>query len=1114
GVTVYFHAILSNDFNIDPETHKVFIRAEGVYPYENWKDNVCEMNCTKHLGQHGYLIEGTVTLAKQNLNKNIAYKYWVEGQYEFIYKNSLSSGYVNRCLLIKSHLLNNREWHQYDDIVCAKPSAMKSVLNMISWSKTKEVVKGKIIAANIMLENIFSILETWSPDNLRSFLHQLKQFYTVTADPWVYDGKPRRWTELNFGKEQVNDMLLKYVRKIALPFLAPEDEKASQEKIVIKSKLALGLSVLTAAESLELSATKSYLSDMCSLLCLDEVPQQEILDEIHDMKKAFAGPRLKSHLTNLCQSCIDERVDQWVWILPLLHLFDAPVQQDHLLMEEGIWAGLEGLPFAETREKQDGEALLKLMKEKKYLMEFDKTLVKSWICVLPPESLAKFIEDFSSDLLAILQGVSYRLANADVLGHNTKVCLLTALPMSLLKALLCTLDKKQARGLEARSWQLCLTCCLKMHKKICSYAKQGGMYMIPASSARMISKVASLQPAAVPRDAEEEVPVVEVFSEALKDTRTWFRNALNQKLLKESLEHVIFTFHWELRAWHEFVIITFPDEQLTERWKMTLLADLERRIKEELPVKQILVYCCQHYRFSGLDSSIGSCFRDCATEAVAAACQTQSNLLEQISSYNMDQFSQLVSTIIVKSWPVPSGQSEDDFDVILHHMLTWSDIKHVFSFNGKNRKLLEKLTEEAKYVIVVADDVIKNVTDHLRSGHILVKHLEEIFQHEKQFLSIWETKNQQLAVEEKAVSQQELKKLLQSRHEQLMFLREERKAIGTFLSMCRKVLASVKVDLGELESQHSEDIRSRALNSLVNMRIEPLQTYYSLSPELKKYVQRMHSLKDSLIFQQFWEEAAQMAGEFSECVGSVIELLLDDVFDSLICPCFVSYERLYDELRSGRLTLSAVDTIFQEFTNHPEDIKAELVIMCKLKPGDDGGWVDQRLEQIQQYHEMHLTFDAAKIIASVKESLSLSGDFSILENILDITEKLDSYKTQTLDSINPEIMHAKKMLQGITVNRRGCLKELAKQKEFVCWVREALEDMNEVKVFVDLASISAGENDMDVDRVACFHDTVHGYSSLLYELRQESGFEDFMHCLKKLWRALDSDENLPKKLVS
>lgn len=74
-------------------------------------------------------------------------------------------------------------------------------------------------------------------------------------------------------------------------------------------------------------------------------------------------------------------------------------------------------------------------------------------------------------------------------------------------------------------------------------------------------------------------------------------------------------------------------------------------------------------------------------------------------------------------------------------------------------------------------------------------------------------------------------------------------------------------------------------------------------------------------------------------------------------------------------------------------------------------------------------------------------------------------------------------------------------------------DVNELKVFVDLASISAGENDMDVDRVACFHDAVLGYSSLLYELKRESGFDDFMQCLKKLGKALESDENLPKKLV-
>lgn len=68
-------------------------------------------------------------------------------------------------------------------------------------------------------------------------------------------------------------------------------------------------------------------------------------------------------------------------------------------------------------------------------------------------------------------------------------------------------------------------------------------------------------------------------------------------------------------------------------------------------------------------------------------------------------------------------------------------------------------------------------------------------------------------------------------------------------------------------------------------------------------------------------------------------------------------------------------------------------------------------------------------------------------------------------------------------------------------------------MFVDLASISAGENDMDVDRVACFHDAVLGYSSMLYELKPDSGFHDLGGVLRKLWRALDNDSNLPKKLV-
>lgn len=203
-----------------------------------------------------------------------------------------------------------------------------------------------------------------------------------------------------------------------------------------------------------------------------------------------------------------------------------------------------------------------------------------------------------------------------------------------------------------------------------------------------------------------------------------------------------------------------------------------------------------------------------------------------------------------------------------------------------------------------------------------------------------------------------------------------------------------------MESEHAEDLRSKRLKRVVVVGRRPLQAFYSLSPELKEFVHKMHSFKDSLVFQQFWEEAAEKAGEEYESDNPeddeeeddeeerVPQLDLDDVLYSMIRPCFCNYEVLYEDLRSGSLTLSAVDRIFHEFTNHPENLRAELNIICELQPAQGRDWIEQRVQQIQQYHEMHLTLDAAKIIAHVKESLGLSGDFSVLENLLHIVSIL------------------------------------------------------------------------------------------------------------------------------
>ena len=74
-------------------------------------------------------------------------------------------------------------------------------------------------------------------------------------------------------------------------------------------------------------------------------------------------------------------------------------------------------------------------------------------------------------------------------------------------------------------------------------------------------------------------------------------------------------------------------------------------------------------------------------------------------------------------------------------------------------------------------------------------------------------------------------------------------------------------------------------------------------------------------------------------------------------------------------------------------------------------------------------------------------------------------------------------------------------------------DMQELKVFVDLAMISAGETDMEVDRVSCFHRAATGYAPFIFELKGNVGYKELLVMTQKVWKALKMDNDLPKKLV-
>ena len=73
--------------------------------------------------------------------------------------------------------------------------------------------------------------------------------------------------------------------------------------------------------------------------------------------------------------------------------------------------------------------------------------------------------------------------------------------------------------------------------------------------------------------------------------------------------------------------------------------------------------------------------------------------------------------------------------------------------------------------------------------------------------------------------------------------------------------------------------------------------------------------------------------------------------------------------------------------------------------------------------------------------------------------------------------------------------------------------MGDLQNFVNVALATAGEGDFDNDRLSSLHTVGSGYSSLIYELKEDTGFKELCRRCTSIWTAYRNSPDLPKLLV-
>ncbi|KAM9393995.1 E3 ubiquitin-protein ligase rnf213-alpha-like isoform 2-T2 [Pholidichthys leucotaenia] len=1134
-LTIYFHAVLSKDFKFDQNKDLIFIQAGDCIG--KWQENAVELFVTRDLGEHGFLVEGSVTTSKKNAEAvAIPYKYVVykhkkqTPDYEYIYKFDSSHHTTNRCLFVKPGLIKSSgDWHQYDDIICAEPS--KSILKRVKetfWpEQRRSLIDGREIAGNVMLETIFGLLSTWSETNLKSFVIQLKQFVDVYGEPFVYEDKQKKWHSLNYGEDDVRKMLKAFMMTKVLPQQLKDGE---QKSVFIQDRLKAAAIVLHVWRWYRIRFDNHELHQLCTALCLPKLDKDNFLQYWTEFSQDVSILSLSEKLVHLINAVKREGTPRWIIVLPLLHLlddttkaFEAP-SSERKKYGSPSWAGLQGIDSSTaTFISSDKRALVNLMKNNSHLMKIDPLLVRSCMYLMSCNELVECSINIRAELLEMLHVFTLKAPQDITAAHAQAVSEI----LSHLQGLL--IEEKYSYFTEGYRKE-CLATAVKLLEKICRGVKPATHYQnypdIAVACMNLVASVSNFVQCNTEQETQREETqdyVKDLVTEAMGIMRGWVNSSFKQGLLSRgmfSLRQIKAT--EEMEMWNNIISIQFKNEDCTKKWNQTFTEDFEFKYKQESSLDQIEFYCTKIEELTGSHPHVAASIERCALEAVTGLCQAKSEgkLFErfQINS----KFGKLISAIIQKSWPKDNdGRFQEDEEVVLQHLLSWTAARDVFKLHGADEKLIEQLSQDARDRIAIAISSFTAINNQLIQGTIKIGLLNVILERRNNFLEL--LKIDCLSENEQYRDNYKMRRLLQCRENEVKAVYHEKVLVDVLVTVSHQLEEHMTVDVAELEEKQRVNIENIPLENFmevhqfdhISSHMTGIVTFFDMDEDVRKMAEALNTFRDSLVFKMCWEkQAKQLATEEMDNPDEdrVADIMVtpDGMHESIFLDCFQHYNGIYTRLKNGNIRLEEVNQLFRAFKGRYEDLAKEMEIMCQIDKSSDKQWIQRRVQQVEQYHELHLAVASADIIMRVTETLCLKGDFKVLETLTEVNH-VDFQKEQ-LSRIDNDLMQAKRVLVDITEARRLCLQELALRGHFVHWVKDALEDINELKVFVDLASISAGENDMDVDRVACFHDAVLGYSSMLYELKPDSGFHIFKEVLKKLWKALENDNNLPKKL--
>ncbi|XP_049419183.1 E3 ubiquitin-protein ligase rnf213-beta isoform X2 [Epinephelus fuscoguttatus] len=1111
--TVHIYAVLDKKFRFNTQYDTLLMCYEGgCLPFK----------ITHFVGlkEEGYLIEASLSVEERELRRGELWDYW----YEVKQRVKELSGSVTRRIQIP-HDPKIKELHLYEGFI----ARLESGSTMQNWfqsglqffglqrSKAVEVSDAWQAAARTLLNSIF---QKWSPSDKQSTMSlcdSLEHFMMSLGSAH---------TRMKFLDNSQPPMVKtsELICETLVQILKGEQKEKLPGNWRSSSSLAQGMSVFMVTRKCNINLGVRGWAKLCLLVSSEATMDKTNLDWF---LSSFQNAQFI--VLGLMNICVEQSVPELVLLVPLLFRLRQPGADAMKLgpaVEEENWSGLENVKFSRFRESiqlhsDQRKRMLSLIQTRLSLAKEEPLLLMSWLSLVAFDDLPEFSDLAGVPAEHLIQSLLYRLRKCGEIRDNNRAQDTVKHTEKSLTHILQKVDKEKDRMMDSGNIKPAFMSSISVMKSTCGMVRLVPWYPAAVLSYQLVLKLAEILDSKLKTESSEdefETLRQKLLDElrAVQQQISEWRDELLQKSLMTTSKSL--TYPKEIELWDALLKVECSIEEVSSGWRLSLRKDLKKRISKAGDEDKVLL-CCLDSSLAAIrrsDDDVQTCFDELCHSAIKTICQRgqEGDLMRTLSSKVKDLPDVVLSAVVVES----AARFRDNSVVQLldpqsamNHLLSHSDWKSIHVDDAAGQVVHSCLT------------ALHSLVESLLQGHVLLGHLQSCLKHREQFkrLHLQYKKNKAVPVDADFV--------LAQREKDLNSFKQRKQQMDTLIKMMAKVTESITVpEMSTLEEQHSADLQTVSLNKLVLVqsfdaegklgKTGPSQVlWYKISMNALKMASEMHKLHHSNLILSSWVQgAASLASSRQPCLAPV-QVTLTQVCENIWRPLLTEFCQLGVSIANANITFRQLDQVLVESGDQGDGklLKKELSVMSQMvcesgrfKPEED--WVGLRLGQIQEYRQLHEAAAAASAMLRIAEKMRLSGNFTEIDTLSQLEE--ETFKQRTLGSLSDDLLRAKQQLSTVTKRHTACLEEFLASQTLVSWVRENLKDMSDVKVYVDLASISAGENDREIDQVACFHDAVMGYAPLLYSLSPRAGFEDFMRCAQQVWDTQNRDEKLPDKL--